>query len=289
MAEDASPFSSLIKSRRLAAPVLHLLLAAGSATFLFPLLWMLSTSVKPPSEVMVFPPQWLSHPARWSNFAEVFQVVPFLRYALNTVLVCALGVVGTTASSAVVAFSFARLQWPGRDLLFAVLLATLMVPFPVVMVPLYGVFKGFGWIGSLKPLWAPCFFGSAFNIFLLRQFFLRLPNNLGEAMAMEGASEWTIFRRLYLPMSKPALAVVALFHINFAWNDFLGPLLYLTEKDSFTLSLGLQQFQSQNGGTAWHLLMAASVLTVAPMILLFVVTQKTFLQGITLMKSVDMN
>jgi multiple sugar transport system permease protein len=289
MAETGSPFSGLIRSTRWAAPLIHLLLILGSLAFLFPMLWMLSTCLKTIDTVMAFPPQWIPLNPQWGNFAETLRAIPFLRYAFNTVLICTLGVIGTTCSSAVVAYSFARMQWPGRDLVFGVLLATLMVPFPVVMVPLYGVFKSLGWIGTLKPLWAPAFFGSAFNIFLLRQFFLRIPKNLGEAMSLEGASEFRIFTRLYVPMAKPALAVVALFHITWAWNAFMEPLLYLTDKDDFTLSLGLQQFQSQQGGTAWHLLMAGSVLCVAPMILLFVVTQKTFLQGITLMKNVEMS
>jgi multiple sugar transport system permease protein len=289
MSEYGSPFSNTLKHRLWARSLVHLLLIIGSLTFLFPMLWMLSTSLKPADQIMVFPPQWLPKTLKWANFPQAIHSIPFFSYLWNTVRLCLLGVVGMTLSSAVVAYSFSRMQWPGRDLLFTVLLATLMVPFPVVMVPLYGVFKELGWIGSLKPLWLPAYFGSAFNIFLLRQFFLRIPKNLGEAMALEGASEFTIFRTIYLPLARPALAVVALFHINWAWNDFMGPLLYLTDKDSFTLSLGLQQFQSQNGGTQWQLLMAASVLTVAPMILLFVLTQKTFLQGVTLMKSVDLN
>lgn len=289
MSEYGSPFSTLIRTRKWVAPLIWVILAMGSLVFVFPMLWMLSTSVKVPSEVMVLPPQWIPKHFRWDNFAEVFRVIPFLRYFFNTVLVCLLGVVGMTASSALVAYSFSRMQWPGRELIFGVLLATLMVPFPVLMVPLYGVFRSLGWIGTLKPLWAPAYFANAFNIFLLRQFFLRLPKNLAEAMSLEGASEWTIFTRLYLPMAKPALAVVALFHFNWAWNDFMGPLLYLTDKDSYTLSLGLQQFQSQNGMAPLHLLMAASVMTVLPMVLLFIVTQKTFLQGLTVMKNVEMS
>jgi multiple sugar transport system permease protein len=289
MSEYGSPFSTLIRTRKWVAPAIQIVLVLGSVIFLFPMLWMLSTSMKLPSEVMVSPPQWIPKHFRWGNYAEVLRVIPFMRYLFNTVTVCVLGVLGMTASSAIVAYAFARLQWPGRELMFGVLLATMMVPFPVVMVPLYGVFQSFHWIGTLKPLWAPSFFASAVNIFLLRQFFLRIPKNLAEAMSLEGASEWTIFRRLYLPMARPALAVVALFHINYAWNDFMGPLLYLTDKDTFTLSLGLQQFQSQQGGTEWQLLMAASVMIVLPMILLFVVTQKTFLQGLTLMKHVEMS
>ncbi len=287
MAEYGSPFSTLIRTKWWAAPAIHIILSAASVTFIFPMLWMLTNSLQPIDQVMSMPPKWIPSNPQWRNYADTVNYIPFARYAFNTLFICVLGVIGMVASSALVAFSFTRLEWPGRDFLFGVMLATMMVPFPVVMVPLYSVFRALGWIGTLKPLWIPAFFAGAFNIFLLRQFFLRIPRNLGEAMSLEGASEWTIFRTIYLPLAKPALAVVALFHFNWAWNDFMGPLLYLTDKNTFTLSLGLQQFQSQHGGTQWHLLMAASVLTVAPMILLFVVTQKTFLSGISLMKNVD--
>jgi multiple sugar transport system permease protein len=287
MSEYGSPFSSVLKSKRYAAPIIHTLLAIGAVAFVFPLMWMLSNSLLPIDQVMTIPPHWVPRDPQWHNYKDAVRYIPFFLYLRNTLTICVLGVLGMVFSSALVAYSFARLEWPGRDFLFAILLGTMMIPFPVVMVPLYTVFKHLGWIGTLKPLWLPAFFGNAFNIFLLRQFFLRIPRNLAEAMALEGASEFTIFRRVYLPLAKPALAVVALFHFNWAWNDFMGPLLYLTDKNSFTLSLGLQQFQSQHGGTQWHLLMATSVLTVAPMVVLFVVTQKTFLQGITFMKNVD--
>jgi multiple sugar transport system permease protein len=287
VSEYGSPFSSVLKSKRYAAPIIHTLLAVGAVAFVFPLLWMLSNSLLPIDQVMSIPPHWVPTDPQWHNYKDAVHYIPFFLYLRNTLTICVLGVIGMVFSSALVAYSFARLEWPGRDFLFAIMLGTMMIPFPVVMVPLYTVFKHLGWIGTLKPLWLPAFFGNAFNIFLLRQFFLRIPRNLAEAMALEGASEFTIFRRVYLPLAKPALAVVALFHFNWAWNDFMGPLLYLTDKNSFTLSLGLQQFQSQHGGTQWHLLMATSVLTVTPMVVLFVVTQKTFLQGITFMKNVD--
>jgi multiple sugar transport system permease protein len=269
--------------------MIHVLLIAGSVLFTFPMFWMVLNSLLPIDQVMSLPPRWFTADPRWSNYAEAVQAIPFLRYVWNTGVVCVLGVFGMVLASALTAYAFARREWPGRDLLFNVMLGTMMVPFTVVMVPLFGVYRELGWIGSLKPLWLPAFFGNAFNIFLLRQFFLRIPRNLPEAMSLDGASEFTIFRKLYLPLSKPALAVVALFHFNWAWNDFMGPLLYLSDKNTFTLSLGLQQFQSQHGGTQWHLLMAAAVLSVAPMVLLFVFTQKTFLQGVTVMKDVDLN
>jgi len=207
-------------------------------------------------------------------------VVSFRTFLCNTLLVCLLGVIGSVFSNALIAYGFTRIRWRGRDTLFALTLATMMVPFPVLMVPLYGVFKALGWIGTLKPLWVPAFFGSAFNIFLMRQFFRTIPEELSEAARIDGCSEWGIFWRIILPLSWPVLAVVALFHFLWAWNDFMGPLLYLTRKHTFTLALALQNYQSQHGGVQWHLLMAASVVVVLPIIILFFFTQKTFIRGI---------
>ena len=204
----------------------------------------------------------------------------FATFLRNTLVVCVLGVVGAVFSNAVIAYGFARLKWRGRDAFFALTLATMMVPFPVLMVPLYGVFKDLGWVGTLLPLWATAWFGSAFNIFLMRQFFRTIPEELSEAARIDGASEWRIFWQIVLPLSRPVLAVVALFHFLYAWNDFLGPLLYLTRKPTFTLALALQNFQSQQGGVQWHHLMAASMVTVLPVIVLFFFAQKTFIRGI---------
>jgi multiple sugar transport system permease protein len=206
--------------------------------------------------------------------------VSFFRFLRNTLLVCVLGVIGAVLSNAIVAYGFAKIRWRGRDAFFALALATMMVPFPVLMVPLYGVFKWLGWIGSLKPLWVPAFFGNAFNIFLMRQFFRTIPEELSEAARIDGCSEWSIFWRIILPLSKPVLAVVALFHFLWAWNDFMGPLLYLTRKHTFTLALALQNYQSQGGGVQWHYLMAATVVVIIPIVVLFFLTQKTFIKGI---------
>jgi multiple sugar transport system permease protein len=206
--------------------------------------------------------------------------VSFFTFLGNTLLVCVLGVSGAVLSNAIIAYGFAKIRWRGRDTLFALTLATMMVPFPVLMVPLYGVFKGLGWIGSLKPLWVPAFFGSAFNIFLMRQFFRTIPEELSEAARIDGCSEWSIFWRIILPLSKPVLAVVALFHFLWAWNDFMGPLLYLTRKHTFTLALALQNYQSQGGGVQWHYLMAATIVVIIPIVILFFFTQKTFIKGI---------
>jgi len=210
-----------------------------------------------------------------------YKVPMFLVYLRNTLTVAILGVIGTTLSSALAAYGFARISWPGRDTVFVIALSTMMVPFAVTMVPLYGVFRALGWIGTLKPLWVPAFFGSAFNIFLLRQFFRTIPQDISEAARIDGCSEFGIFWRIILPLSKPALAVVALFHFMWAWNDFMGPLIFLTRQETYTLSLGLQFYQSQHGGSEWHFLMAASTLMILPIVLLFFFTQRTFIQGIS--------
>ncbi|MFP4058279.1 MAG: carbohydrate ABC transporter permease [Candidatus Brocadiia bacterium] len=210
-----------------------------------------------------------------------FEVPMFVLYFYNTMVVAVLGVAGMTFSSALAAYGFSRIRWPGRELGFVLTLSTMMVPFAVIMVPLYGVFRALGWIGTLRPLWVPAFFGNAFNIFLLRQFFLTVPQDLSDAARIDGCSELGIFLRIMLPLSKPALAVVALFHFMYAWKDFMGPLIFLTDERTFTLSLGLYSYQSQHGGSEWHYLMAASTLMILPVIVLFFFTQRTFIQGIS--------
>lgn len=267
--------------------LIHLILVVLSLVFLVPLVWMVLTALKSDQEAMAFPPQWIPSEWKWENFPTAFAYnsenlgyAPFLLYGRNSLLICVLTVAGTVVSNALVAYSFARLKWPGRDIAFAVTLATMMVPFPVLMVPLFGLFKDLGWVGTMRPLWVPAWFGAAFNIFLLRQFFRTIPFELSEAAKIDGCSEWSIFWRVILPLAKPALAVVALFSFMGAWNDFLGPLLYLQDQETFTLALGLNSYRSQAGGTSFNLLMAASTMVVAPVIVLFFFTQKLFIQGI---------
>lgn len=268
--------------------MLHAALVVLSLMFLAPLVWMLSTSVKPEAqaasgEIHLLPTpasSTLSHAA--DNYSAVWndRTIRFPLYLRNTLIVAILGVVGMTLSSAVVAYGLSRIQWRGRGLVFFLILATMMIPFPVLMVPLYIIFRELGWTGTLKPLWVPAWFGSAFNIFLLRQFFMTIPVQLDEAARLDGCSHWTIFWRVILPLSKPALAVVALFHFIYVWNDFVGPLIFLTDRDQFTLALGLQLYQSQAGNTPWNLLMAASTLMISPLIVLFMLTQRTFVQSV---------
>jgi multiple sugar transport system permease protein len=280
---------------------------------LIPLLWMISTGLKPIEQTMSMPPTWIpyrsyvqkdgglteiqpadvdKYPAaqivrktapRWENFKNaILAMRMFGTYLRNTLILCLLNVIGTVASSALAAYGFSRIDWRGRDKMFLVCLATMMVPFPVVMVPVYCLFRWLGWIGTLKPLWVGSFFAGAFNVFLLRQFFMTIPKDLSEAARIDGCSEFRIFWQIILPLCRPALMVVALFQFMYTWNDFLGPLIFLTKQEDYTLALGLQFFQSQHGGTEWHYLMAASTLVALPIIVLFFFTQKTFIEGISM-------
>lgn len=257
------------------------LLSGLGFLFSLPFLWMVSTSLKPLRETMRMPPTWLPWPPQWQNYPEAMAAMgPFWLYAANSLILAGLNVVGTVLSSALVAYGFSRLDWKGRDGLFFVLLMTMMIPFPVVMIPLYGLFRELGWIGTMKPLWAPAFLAGAFNVFLLRQFFLTLPRDLTEAARIDGCSELRIFWQIIMPLAKPALLTVALFQFMATWNDFLGPLIFLAREEQYTLALGLQALQSTISGTPWHHLMAASTLVVLPVLLLFFLTQRTFLRGI---------
>jgi len=252
-----------------------------SIVFLAPFAWMISTSLKPLNETMTLPPRWLPSTIQWRNYPDAIHAMGyFWRYAGNSLFLCFMNVTGTVFSSALAAYGFSRIEWKGRDKVFLVLLATMMIPYPVIMVPIFSLFKHLGWIGSFRPLWVPSFFAGAFNVFLLRQFFLGLPKDISEDARIDGCNELQIFWRIILPLCKPALLVVALFQFMATWNDFLGPLIFLTEQKDFTLALGLQSFQSQQGGTAWHHLMAASTLVVLPVVLMFFFAQRTFIEGI---------
>lgn len=271
----------------------------GLSAFLFlaPLVFMLSVSLKPANEVLnssVLPSKPTIAPYKTiigvetspetsgGKAAELSQGSGFnyLLYARNTLLIAVLSVIGMVLASSIAAYGFARLEFPGRKLMFAICLATMMIPFPVLMVPTYMVFKYLGWIGTFKPLWVPAWFGSAFNIFLLRQFFMGIPRELEESAMIDGATRWGCFWRVIMPLSVPALSVVILFHTLYVWNDLVGPLIYLAHQDQFTLALGLQFLQSRSGDTPWNQLMAAATLIVLPVIILFLFAQRTFIRGI---------
>jgi multiple sugar transport system permease protein len=267
----------------------HLVLIVACALAITPFAWMVSTSLKTADNSILFPPQILPRPMVPHNYVEVItgENTRFLLWARNSMIVAVLTVIGTTFSSAVVAYGFAKIPFRGRGLLFGIMLSTMMIPFPVTMVPLFVIFRhlgdltGIAWLGTFKPLWVPAWFGSAFSIFLLRQFFMTIPRDLSEAARIDGCGEIGILFRVVLPLARPALAVVALFSFMVVWNDFLAPLVYLQRPEQFTLALGLDNFQSAVGGTPWHLLMAASVLVILPVMALFFLAQRTFIEGIT--------
>ncbi len=268
--------------------VLWALLGCAALCFVFPLIWMVATTLKPEDQAASASLSLLPDPASSAgehaaaNYKSVWNdpSIEFPLYLRNTLTVALLSVVGMTLSSAIVAYGLSRITWRGRNAVFVTVLVTMMIPFPVLMVPLYMVFRWLGWIDTLKPLWVPAWFGGAFNIFLLRQFFMGIPKELSEAARVDGAGHWTTFWRIIVPLSKPALALVALFHFIYVWNDFLAPLIFITKPDQRTLALGLQLYQSKAGLTPWNLLMAASTMVVAPVLVLFVLTQRAFVRGV---------
>ena len=252
-----------------------------SVLYLFPLLWMLSTALKTEGQLYSYDMDLIPRPMRWANFPESLRVIPFWRYLANSLIISGLSIVGTVLSCSMAAYGLARIPWPGRNLVFALILATMMLPYQATMLPLYLTYSKLGWVGTYLPLVVPTFFGNAFFIFLLRQFFRGIPADLSDSGRVDGCSEFGIFFRLILPLAKPALAVVVLFTFLGTWNDFVGPLLYLTEEKDYTIALGLQQFVSAYG-SRWGLLMACTSVVTLPIILLFFLTQRTFVQGIAL-------
>ena len=266
--------------RRAGLTAAFLIVLACTIIFATPIYWMLATSLKTSAEVFQLPPVWWPPQLRWSNYPEALAVFPFVQYATNTLRIAAPVAIGATLSSALVAYGFSRLRWPGRDVVFYLVLATLMIPTWVTLVPLYILFNNIGWVNTYRPLVVPSFFGDAFSIFLLRQFFLRQPQDLVDAARVDGASHLRIFAQIILPLSRPALAVVALFAFINAWTDFFNPLIYLSNPDKYTLQLGLFNFFAQRF-VNWPGFMAASVVVLAPIAVLFFLTQRTFIEGIT--------
>lgn len=256
----------------------YVLLVALGALFLAPFVWLVMTSFKPEAEIFttIWPKHWV-----WDNYAGGLTHFPFAEYLGNTLFLCTVNVVGTVLSCSLVAYGLARIPWRGRGALFAILLSTMMLPAQVTMVPLFAVFKWLGWIDTYLPLTVPAFLGNAFFIFLLRQFFLTIPNDLTEAARLDGCSEFGAYRSIVMPLAAPALATVALFTFLNTWNDFVGPLIYLYDDRKFPLSLGLAMFRSQYG-SYWGQMMAVSVVMIVPILILFFFTQRTFIQGIAM-------
>lgn len=257
----------------------HLVLVPGLVLVLVPLAWTVSTSLSDLGAVFQWPIKWIPDPVMWGNYAEAMRIQPFGLYFLNTAFITVATVIGQLLSSSLVAFAFARLRWRGRDPLFVVVLATMMLPNQVTLIPQFIIFSRLGWINTFLPLIVPSFFAAPFYIFLLRQFYMSIPLELDDAAKIDGASPFQIYSRLILPMSAPALAAVAIFQFQHAWNLFLEPLLYLHSQEKWVLSLGLRNFIGEYIQW-WNLMMAASVIVMLPVLILFFVGQRYFIQGV---------
>ncbi len=261
--------------------VSRLLLILFSAALLLPLYWMIATALKTDQELAVFPPTLFPRNPQWSNFREAVEYIPFFQFLRNTLTVTALTVVGAVISNPLIAYGFSRLEWPGRDKVFVLVLATVFIPFPVVIIALFDIFAKLGWINTFLPLVVPMFFGSAFWIFLMRQFLMQIPMDISDAGRIDGANEFQVFSQLILPLTLPSVGVIAIFAALSAWNDFIGPLIYLQDESKYTLAIGLTFFRSQYD-VQFNLLMAASTLVVLPVVVIFLLFQRAFLDGITL-------
>jgi multiple sugar transport system permease protein len=276
--------AKFFRQKLAASFIKHVVLLALSAFFLLPWIWMITTSLKTPQQVFRLPVEWIPDPVHAVNYWDAFfgdPNQPLMLYLNNTIFIAIFSIIGAVLSNTMIAYGFACIQWPGRDKVFLVVLATLMLPFQVTMIPLYLVFNGMGWINTYLPLIVPTFFGSAFFIFLLRQFFRTIPRELFDAAYIDGATDLGILFRVVLPLVRPAIAVVALFQFISSWNDFLGPLLYLSDKLKFPIALGLRNMQNAYGIGDFGRIMAASTVTVLPIVILFFFAQKTFIQGVT--------
>lgn len=259
-----------------------LIIVIGAATVLLPLAWMLSTSLKPESQVFRTPIEWVPTTVRTENYSEAVSIIPFWRYALNSAIVAIPVVIGTVLSSAAVAYAFARLRAPGLNAMFVLVIAGIMLPGEVTLVPSFLLYKELGWVGTYLPLTVPAWLGGgAFNIFLLRQYFLTIPREQEELARVEGHGFLSILLRVIIPQSWPAISVVAALQFVDVWNDFLGPLLYITDQNQYTLPLGLN-FYKDIYNTQWAHLMAASLLALLPCIVVFFLAQRAFTQGVVL-------
>jgi multiple sugar transport system permease protein len=259
----------------------HSVAIALSVMFLLPFGFVVLTSLMTQQQALT--KDLIPHPFAWSNYVNIFHEEPILLYAKNTVIYASLATIGVVVSSVPVAYALSVIRWKGQRAVFLLVIATMMLPAQVTIVPLYLVFVKLGWIGTLRPLIVPAFLGDAFSIFLLRQFFLTIPSELIDAAKVDGANELQTLWHIAVKLSKPAIAAVALFQFLYAWNDFFGPLLYtLNNNRIWTLSVGLSQFTTTHRGVLWNYQMAASVLFMAPVILVFLLAQKAFIEGVTL-------
>lgn len=252
------------------------------AFFLLPFIWMICIALKPVPELSEYPPSFFPHHPRWTNFSDAVDVFPFWKYLGNTAIITLFTVIGSAISNPIVAYGFSRIDWPGRDRIFGLVLMTVFVPFPVIIVALFDIYANLGWVNTYLPLIVPMFFGNAFWIFLMRQFLMQIPRDISDAAKIDGANELQILFQVILPQAYPAVAVVCIFAALHAWNDFIGPLIFLTDPDRYTLAIGLTFFQSQSQyDVQYNLLMAASILVVLPVVVIFLMFQRFIVESVT--------
>lgn len=262
---------------------IYTVIIVSSIILLFPFFWMVTSSLKNEIEIFLDPPMWLPNPPRWENYVEAWNSLPFTRFLTNTIFMTGGRLLGQLFSCSLVAFGFSRLRARGKDVLFLVLLSTMMLPRQVSMIPIYILFSKFDWVNTFKPLIIPAFFGAPFFIFMMRQFFLTIPHALDEAARIDGASNFMIYHTIFLPLAKAPLIAMSIFVFMMSWNDFFGPLIYLHEMNNYTLALGLQLFKSYGEfATRWDLIMAASTAMAIPPLLVFFFSQRSFISGIAL-------
>lgn len=261
---------------------LYVVMVALAFVFLIPMIWLVSTSLKSQGQVFAYPPVWIPDPLQWGNYVEGMSRAPLLVWLANTVMIAVLALAGTLLSSSLVAFGFARLRFPGRRVLFVLLLSTMMLPDVVTLVPQFVLFRSIGWVDTFLPLIVPSFLGGgAFNIFLVRQFYLTIPRDFDEAARLDGASNLRIWWHIILPLSRPVLVAVGIFSFVYHWNDFLLPLIYLQSEGNKTLALGLRAFISPTDAS-WNISMAASMFLVIPVLIVFFVAQRQFIRGVVM-------
>jgi multiple sugar transport system permease protein/sn-glycerol 3-phosphate transport system permease protein len=273
--------ASQARTRLINQVIAYLILGGGAIVIMIPFFWMISTSLKKQWDVYQFPPVWIPDPPQWQNYSQALSVYPFHLYVLNTLRIVVFTCLGTVLSCSLAAYGFSRLRAPGRDLFFVILLGTMMLPYTVTMIPVFMVFNSLKWVDTFKPLIVPAFFGNIFYIFLLRQFFLTIPRELEDAARIDGCNTLMIYWWVILPLSLPALATVTIFQFMDSWNDFLGPLIYLSDESHRTVALALAYFMgSARIGPQMHLMMAVAFVALIPPLLLFFFAQRLFIQGI---------
>jgi multiple sugar transport system permease protein len=279
--------SNFIRRRFFASASIHIPLLLFAVLMIFPFLWMVSTSLKSPGKQFMFPPELLPNPVYFQNFVDLFRLAHMGQYLFNSTKIATVSTIGFCLSSSLAAFAFARLRFPGREILFAILLGTMMLPFAVTMIPTFVIMRSLGWIDTHLPLIVPAFFGNAYAVFLLRQIYRGIPQDIVDAATIDGASHFRIYWNMFIPLGMAGLVTVGIFNFLWSWNDLVGPLIYLNTSDKMTVTLGLTFLRGRSGSSAGHLgvEMAGALVAVVPMLILYFIGQKHFIQGLSKMGS----